>query len=43
MKSSRILRLAPLLALITPLGAQITIVDSGVIGNQVSVGGTFPI
>ena len=41
MKSSRILRLAPLLAFAVPLGAQITIVDSGAIGNQMNLAGTY--
>ena len=41
MNASRILRLAPLLALAAPLGAQITIVDSGAAGNQVNLAGTY--
>lgn len=41
MNCSRILRLAPLLALITSLGAQIAIVDSGAIGNQLNLAGTY--
>ncbi len=41
MNSSRVLRLAPLLAFAAPLGAQITIVDSGATGNQVNLAVTY--